>query len=137
LGAGVAAIAAVSMTLVANGVASAGAPSVVGQKFSDASSAMRSAGFTVKVGTTFGDSVRESECVVTSQATQSKPQSGNHSTEGTVVVVSLNCSPHVASAASPGYSAASPQGRADAEAAAAAAAAAGATAGAGATAPGG
>jgi hypothetical protein len=129
LGAGVVAVAAASMTLLANGVASAGAPSVVGQKFSDASSAMSSAGYTVKVGTTFGDSVRRSDCLVTSQTTQSKPQSGNHSTAGTVVVVSLNCSPHVASATNPGYSAASPQGRADAAAQAAAAASASPTPG--------
>jgi hypothetical protein len=73
--------------------------------------------------------VRQSDCVVTSQRTKSIPQSGSHPTAGTVVVVSLNCDPHVASATNPGYSAASPQGRADAAAQAAAAASASATPG--------
>jgi hypothetical protein len=128
LSAGLASTAAASMILLATGVANAGAPTVVGQKYSDASSAISSAGDTVKVGTTFGDSVSQSDCIVTSQRTKSIPQSGSHPTAGTVVVVSLNCSPHVASATNPGYSAASPQGRAGA--AQAAAASASATAGA-------
>jgi len=129
LSAGLASIAAASMILLATGVANAGAPTVVGQKYSDASSAISSAGDTVKVGTRFGHGVSQSDCVVIAQTTKSTPQRGSHPTGGTVVVVSLNCDPHVASAANPGYSAASPQGRADAAAAASASAKAGATPG--------
>ena len=73
-------------------------------------------GDTVKVGTRFGHGVSQSDCVVIAQTTQSIPQRGSHPTAGTVVVVSLNCDPHIASATNPGYSAASPQGRADAAA---------------------
>jgi hypothetical protein len=129
LSAGLASIAAASMIVLATGVANAGAPAVVGQKYSDASSAISSAGDTVKVGTRFGHGVSQSDCVVIAQTTQSIPQNGSHPTAGTVVVVSLNCDPHVASATNPGYSAASPQGRADAAAQAAAAASASATPG--------
>jgi hypothetical protein len=114
LSAGLASIAAASMIVLATGVANAGAPAVVGQKYSDASSAISSAGDTVKVGTRFGHGVSESDCVVIAQTTKSTPQRGSNPTAGTVVVVSLNCDPHVASATNPGYSAASPQGRADA-----------------------
>ena len=129
LSAGLACIAAASLIVLATGVANAGAPTVVGQKYSDASSAISSAGDTVKVGTRFGHGVSQSDCVVIAQTTQSIPQRGSHPTAGTVVVVSLNCDPHVASATNPGYSAASPQGRADAAAQAAAAASASATPG--------
>ena len=128
--AGLASIAAASMIVLATGVAkAAGAPSVVGQKYSDASQAISSAGDTVKVGTRFGHGVSQSDCVVIAQTTKSLPQRGSHPTAGTVVVVSLNCDPHVASATNPGYSAASPQGRADAATRAAAAASASATPG--------
>ena len=120
LSAGLACIAAASLIVLATGVANAaGAPSGVGQKYSDASQAISSAGDTVKVGTRFGHGVSQSDCVVIAQETKSKPQQGSHPTAGTVVVVSLNCDPHIASATNPGYSAASPQGRADAAAQAA------------------
>ncbi len=117
LSAGSASIAAASMIVLATGVANAaGAPNVVGQKYSDASSAISSAGDKVTVGTRFGQGANLSDCVVIAQETRSKPQQGSHPTAGTVVVVSLNCDPHVASATNPGYSAASPQGKADAAA---------------------
>ncbi|PXX11891.1 hypothetical protein C8E89_10215 [Mycolicibacterium moriokaense] len=114
--AGLASIAPTSMIVLATGVANAGAPTVVGQKYSDASSAISSAGDSIKVGTRFGHGVSQSDCVVIAQTTKSIPQRGSHPTAGTIVVVSLNCDPHVASATNPGYSAASPQGRADAAA---------------------
>jgi beta-lactam-binding protein with PASTA domain len=129
LSVGLASIATATTILLATGVANADAPTVVGQKYSDASSALNSAGNKVKVGSTFGHGVSQSDCVVIAQTTKSIPQRGSNPTAGTVVVVSLNCSPHVASATNPGYSAASPQGRADAAAQAAAAASASATPG--------
>ena len=79
--AGLASIAPTSMIVLATGVANAGAPAVVGQKYSDASSAISSAGDSIKVS--------QSDCVVIAQTTKSIPQRGSHPTAGTVVVVSL------------------------------------------------
>ena len=120
-GAGLASVAASAMILFTAGVANAGAPTVVGQKYSDASSALSSASYTAKVGSRFGDGASQDDCVVTSQRTESKPQNGNDSTTGTTVVLSLNCNPQEASATKAGYSAGSPEGRAAAASAAAAA----------------
>jgi beta-lactam-binding protein with PASTA domain len=124
VGVGVVGVAAASMMLIATGVAHAATPSVVGQKYSDASSALSSAGYTATIGASFGDTLAQSDCIVTSQRTKSTPQKGSHPTNGTKVVVSLNCNATLASAVSPGNSAASPQGRAAAAAAGASATAA-------------
>jgi hypothetical protein len=121
---GVASAAAASMVLIATGVAHAGAPAVVGKKYSDASSALSSAGYKATIGASFGDTLGQSDCVVTSQHTNSTPQNGSHPTAGTTVVVSVNCNATLASAVSAGNSAASPEGRAAAASAAASATAA-------------
>jgi beta-lactam-binding protein with PASTA domain len=131
LGVGLAATTASAAILLSTAVANAGAPSVVGQKYSDASSALSSAKFTAKIGTRFGEGVSQGDCVVTSQRTESTPQNGSHSTSGTTVVLSLNCDPQEASATKAGYSAGSPEGRAAAAAASASAASATPTAAAG------
>ena len=123
LSVGLAATAASAAILMSTAVANAGAPSVVGQKYSDASSALSSASFTAVIGTKFGHGVSQGDCVVTFQRTESVPQSGNHSTSGTKVVLALNCDPQEASATKAGYSAGSPEGRAAAASASASAAA--------------
>jgi beta-lactam-binding protein with PASTA domain len=120
LGAGVAAAAA-SMALVGTGVAGA-APDVTGQTFSEASAALSGAGLKAVVSSAVGDQKAQSDCVVTRQRTSSTPQNGSHPSSGTKVLLSLNCYATQSSATSPGYSAASPEGRAAAAAAAAAAA---------------
>jgi beta-lactam-binding protein with PASTA domain len=117
---GLAGAAAASMMLIATGVAHAAAPAVVGQKYSDASSALSNAGYTPTIGASFGATLAQGDCIVTSQRTKSTPQRGSHLTTGTTVVVSLNCNATLASAASPGNSAASPEGRAAAASAKAA-----------------
>ena len=122
-GLGLAAAAASTAILLSTAVASAGAPNVVGQKYSDANSALSSAKFTAVIGSKFGHGVSQGDCVVTFQRTESVPQSGNHSTSGTKVVLALNCDPQEASATKAGYSAGSPEGRAAAAAASASAAA--------------
>ncbi|WP_101946276.1 hypothetical protein [Mycobacterium sp. 3519A] len=94
-------------------------PSVVGQKYSDASSALSSAGLGVVVSTTVGDSVDRSDCIVTRQQSRTEAPPENTSAGPTnQVLLSLNCGAPVASATSSGNSLASPEGRAAAAAAA-------------------
>src|SRR3954469_3857116 len=108
-GVGVASVLAASAALIASSPANAGAPGIVGKKYSDASSALKDAGFTAKVGPVFGDAMSQDDCVVTTQRTESTPQNGSSSTAGTTVLLSLNCNSALASAVTPGNSAASPE----------------------------
>jgi hypothetical protein len=96
-------------------------PDVVGQKYSDASGQLSSAGLEVVVSTTVGDSVARPDCVVTRQQARSEAAPENSSGGPTnQVLLSLNCGAPVASATSSGNSLASPEGRAAAAAAASA-----------------
>jgi hypothetical protein len=96
-------------------------PDETGKKYSDASAAFTQAGFKPVVSTTVGDKVPWAACLVANvqQRTVSPPpnSSGSATQE---VLVSLNCYSTAASAKRPGYSAASPQGKAIASANAAA-----------------
>ncbi|HEV7420480.1 MAG TPA: hypothetical protein VGO30_11600 [Mycobacterium sp.] len=116
--------AASTMLLLGSGVAQAGsAPTVVGQKYSDASSAISGAGFTAVVSTTVGDQKAWPDCVVSNQVQRTVPAPPNSSGSATnQILVSLNCDASEASATVPGYSAASPEGKAIAAAAASASA---------------
>jgi hypothetical protein len=117
LGAGVAAAAAASMALIGTGVAGA-APDTTGQTFSAASAALSAAGLRAVASTVVGDQKAQSDCIVTRQRTISTPLNGSHPSGTGSVLLSLNCYATAASAGSPGYSAASPEGRAAAAAAA-------------------
>jgi hypothetical protein len=97
-------------------------PSVTGQTYGDASSALSGAGFKPIVAVTVGDRLPKEKCLVVSQRGESVAQAGSHSTAGTTVALSLNCNNPEATATKPGFSAASPEGRAAKAAAAAAAA---------------
>jgi hypothetical protein len=111
LGGGTAA--AVLALLGSASATAASIPNVTGQKYSDASSAISSAGFTPVVSTTVGDRKAWSDCIVTNVAQRTKKPPAN--TQGSAVnqvLVSLNCDAGVASASKPGNSAGSPQGRA-------------------------
>jgi hypothetical protein len=107
---------------VGAGVAAAGpGPDVVGQKYSDAQSALSAAGFASVVSTTVGDRAPWPNCVVDSQVSRSVPPQENSGASPTnQMLVSLNCDAAVATATSPGNSLESPQGRAAAAAAASA-----------------
>jgi hypothetical protein len=122
LGAGVAAAAAASMALIGTGVAGA-APDTTGQTFSEASAALSAAGVKAVASTVVGDQKAQSDCVVTRQQGFSNPQNGSRPSSTATVLLSLNCYATAASSNSPGYSAASPEGRAAAAAAAASASA--------------
>jgi hypothetical protein len=115
----VAVIAAVAITGTAVAQA-ASSPSVVGQKYSDARSALSGAGFTIVVSSTVGDQVAWPDCIVTRQQDRSVPPPEN--TAGSTsnqTLLSLNCDAQVATAKAPGNSLASPEGRAAAASAAA------------------
>ena len=95
-------------------------PDVIGMTYAKATSAISAAGLTAAVASRVGDQKSQPDCVVTNARVESVPQRGNHPTAGTNVSISLNCYAAEASATSPGFSAASPEGKAAAAAAAAA-----------------
>jgi hypothetical protein len=102
----------------------ASSPSVVGQKYSDAQSALSGAGFTIVVSNTVGDQTARPDCVVTHQQDRTVPAPENTAASPSKqTLLALNCDAQVASAKSPGNSLASPEGRAAAASAAASAAA--------------
>jgi hypothetical protein len=104
------------------GVAQAGSqPNVVGQKYSDAASQLSTAGLSVVVSTTVGDTVSRPNCIVTHQEGRTlAPPENTSASPVDQVLLSLNCGAGVASATSSGNSLASPEGRAAAAAAASA-----------------
>jgi hypothetical protein len=120
-----------SASIVATGVAviglgnevaqAASPPNVVGQKYSDAASQLSTAGLSVVVSTTVGDSVARPSCIVTRQESRTEaPPENTSASPVSQVLISLNCGAPVASATSSGNSLASPEGRAAAAAAASA-----------------
>jgi hypothetical protein len=109
-----------------SGVAQAvSAPNVVGEKYSDATAAISGAGLTPVLSTTFGDRNVKNDCMVVNQVsrTQAAPENSGGSPTNQVLI-SLNCDSGEASAKTPGFSAASPEGKAAAAAASSSAAAA-------------
>ncbi|HEX7825494.1 MAG TPA: hypothetical protein VF477_11370 [Mycobacterium sp.] len=127
LGIALAVSASASMVLLSGGIAQAGSgPSVVGQKYSDASSAISGAGMKAVVSTVVGDQKSWPDCLVANQVSRSvAPPENSGGSSTNEVLVSLNCDAAPASATKPGYSAASPEAKAIVAAAAAAKAAGG------------
>jgi hypothetical protein len=111
--------AAVAAVVVAAGPAqAASSPSVVGQKYSDAKSALSGAGYTVVVSNAFGDQLQRDDCVVTRQQDRTIAAPINTAASATnQTLLSLSCDAAVASATKPGNSLASPAGAAAAAAA--------------------
>ncbi|MDT5133127.1 MAG: hypothetical protein QOE41_2438 [Mycobacterium sp.] len=107
---GVLLIIAGAMTSLSTGTANA-SPDVSGKSFSEASSALANAGYTVVVGSTVGDKLAQSDCLVTSQQDLVPSSFGRkqyRSVRTNTVVLSLNCYPRPASAPEPGSSASNP-----------------------------
>jgi hypothetical protein len=119
LGAALVVSATSAMLLLSSGVAQAGtSPNVVGQKYSDASSAISGAGLRPVVSTIVGDQKAWPDCLVASQEARTVPPPENSAGSATnEVLVSLNCYSAAASAKTPGYSAVSPEAKAIAAAA--------------------
>lgn len=101
---GVLLIIAGAMTSLSTGTANA-SPDVSGKSFSDASAALANAGYTVVVGSTLGDKLAQSDCLVTSQQDMVPDSFGRTQFKGVrtkTVVLSLNCNRKPASAPEPG-----------------------------------
>jgi hypothetical protein len=114
---------ATALALGGSGAAVAGTPpNVVGQTYSSAQSTITGAGFTPVVRSTVGDQLAWPNCIITGtqQHIVPPPQNSNGSAV-TQLLVSLNCNAGVATATTPGNSAASPAGQAAIAAAAASA----------------
>jgi len=119
LGVGGAAAALAALAISGSGVAAA-ATDVTGQKYSDAQSALSSAGLKPVVETVVGDQKAWPDCVVTrAQKRTLQPPENSSGSATDEMLVSLNCDAGIATATTPGNSAASPEGRAAAAAAAA------------------
>ncbi|MDF3337157.1 PASTA domain-containing protein [Mycolicibacterium septicum] len=101
---------AVPIGALATGVAAA--DDYAGQKYSDAQSALADAGMKGVVATRSGDSEADDDCVVTSSEKAPWLKGDNFAPVTDTVLLNLNCSAGVASAKTPGNSAASPEGRA-------------------------
>lgn len=101
--------AAVSVAFVGAGVASA-APDVSGETYADASEAIEGDGGTAVVATRVGDTLEQSDCIVTTVSDASFLRIDT-SDDGEVLL-SLNCAGSYATATKPGASVASPAGRA-------------------------
>jgi hypothetical protein len=109
-----------ALALTGSGVAVAtSSPDVTGQKYSDAQSALSGASLTPVVSTIVGDQKAQPDCVVTrAQKRTVHPPANSGGSATNQMLISLNCNAGIASATSPGNSAASPAGKAAAAAAA-------------------
>jgi hypothetical protein len=107
-----------ALALAGSGVAAADTD-VTGQKYSDAQGVLSTAGLKPVVQSTVGDQLAWPDCVVTRTQKRTIPAPANSSGSATnEMLVFLNCDAGIASATTPGNSAASPEGRAAAAAAA-------------------
>ena len=113
LGASATAAAIAALGLAGSGVAAAATTDVTGQKYSDAQSALSSAGLKPVVEIVVGDQKSWPDCVVTRTQSRTVPPPANSTGSATKeMLVSLNCEASIASATAPGNSAASPEGKA-------------------------
>src|SRR4051794_6960207 len=118
MGGGLTAAALAALAISASGAAAA-ATDVTGQKYSDAQSALNSAGLKPVVETVVGDQKAWPDCVVTrAQKRTVQPPENSSGSATNEMLLSLNCEAGIATATTPGNSAASPEGRAAAAAAA-------------------
>ncbi|PEG57590.1 hypothetical protein CQY21_26955 [Mycolicibacterium boenickei] len=95
---------------LATGVAAA--DDYAGQKYSDAQSALADAGMKGVVATRDGDALSDDDCVVTHSETAHWHKGDDFAPVTDTVLLNLNCNAGVATAKTPGNSAASPEGRA-------------------------
>ena len=109
LGTGAVGTAAVSMAFFGTGVAAA--DDYAGQTYADASSAASDAGQTVIVASRVGDKLAQDECIVTSSQSASFIHGDDFAHVSDTVLFNLNCNGGYATAANPGNSLASPEGR--------------------------
>jgi hypothetical protein len=106
---------AMSMTFFGTGIAAA--DDYAGQTYSDASSAMSSAGKKPVIASRAGDTLSDDQCVVTHSQSAPWIKGDSFAPVTDTVLVYLNCNATVANAKDPGNSAGSPEGRAAVQAA--------------------
>ena len=113
-------VAAVSMAIFGTGVAAA--DDYAGQTYADVSKALSGASLKGVVASQVGDALSRDQCVVTRSEKAPWIKGGHFAAVSDTILLFLNCNASVASATTPGNSAASPEGRAAIAAAKAAAA---------------
>jgi hypothetical protein len=96
---------------MATGAGVAGADDYTGQKYSDVTTALADAGLTGVIATRSGDSLDDDDCVVTKSSKAPWLKGDDFTPVTDTVLLNLNCNAAVASATTPGNSAASPEGR--------------------------
>jgi hypothetical protein len=109
LGAGAAVAASACIALFGSGVAAA--DDYAGQTYADASAAASEAGQSVVVAARVGDKLPQDECLVTRSQTAPFADADDGSHVDGQVQFYLNCAGAYATAATPGASVASPEGR--------------------------
>lgn len=111
---GIAAIAfgasVIPVGILATGIAAA--DDYAGQTYADASSALSDAGMKGVIATRSGDSLPDDQCVVEKSEKAAWLKGDDFAPVSDTVLLHLNCNAGVATAAKPGNSAASPEGRA-------------------------
>jgi hypothetical protein len=95
---------------VGAGIAAA-VPDVVGQTYADAVQTIQATGSQAVIATRIGGRADESKCIVTNAWVRTNVTQVYEKPKNDSVLVALNCAAAVASAGSPGNSAASPEGR--------------------------
>jgi beta-lactam-binding protein with PASTA domain len=110
LAAGAVGVTAVSMVMFATGVAAA--DDYAGQTYADATKALSDAKLKGVIASRFGDALPDDQCVVTHSEKASWIKGDKFAAVTDTVLLHLNCNATVASATTPGNSAASPEGRA-------------------------
>jgi hypothetical protein len=106
---------AVSMAFFGTGIAAA--DDYAGQTYSDASSAISSAGQKAVIASRSGDTLSDDDCIVTHSQSAPWIKGDSFAPVTDTVLVYLNCNATVANAKDPGNSAGSPEGRAAIQAA--------------------
>jgi hypothetical protein len=109
LAVGAVGVTAVSIVMFATGVAAA--DDYAGQTYADATKALSDANLKGVIASRFGDTLPNDQCVVTHSEKASWIKGGNFAAVTDTVLLHLNCNATVASATTPGNSAASPEGR--------------------------
>jgi hypothetical protein len=115
LAAGAVGATAVSIVMFATAVAAA--DDYAGQTYADATTALSDAKLKGVIASRFGDKLPNDQCVVTSSEKASWIKGDKFGAVTDTVLLHLNCNATVASATTPGNSAASPEGRAALQAA--------------------
>jgi hypothetical protein len=102
------------MSKCGTGIAGASPPpDVSGKKYSDAVTALKTAGFNAEVGNTIGDQLAQGDCIVTGEAMDSLPSIGTkkYANSAKNVRLTLYCNALQASPGHSGMSAANPDAK--------------------------